>query len=325
MNLTGSRRRQTLGSPVSPSSPSQRHGVLLIDKPAGWTSHDVVARLRRLTGVRKIGHSGTLDPFATGLLIVAVGRATRLLQFGQRLDKGYLAHVVLGASTDTLDVDGTLVEACTPDRWPARADVEAALARFVGMIEQIPPKYSAIRVAGRRLYDLARAGEDVEVPKREVQIDRIDCREYAPPDIVIGVDCGSGTYIRSLARDLGDELSLPSYCHALRRTRIGRFSVERAWTMAELERIDLKAHWQSVALHPDALVEHLPAVILPEAASAAWYHGRPVDLDAPLVSPDQPVRVYDAAGEFAGIGEIDSQGSIRPRVVFIIDREVAGS
>lgn len=310
---------------MSRNSPPQRHGILLIDKPVGWTSHDVVARLRRLTGVRKIGHSGTLDPFATGLLLVAVGRATRLLQYVQGLDKSYLGYVAFGATTDTLDVDGRLVESCTPDSWPTLPDIEAVLNRFVGAIEQIPPKYSAIQVAGRRLYELARAGEDVEVPMRVVRINRISCRDYNPPNILIDVDCGTGTYIRSLARDIGEELSLLAYCHALRRTRIGHFSIKQAWTMVELEQLDLNEQWQDIALHPDALVEHLPAVILPEPASSAWYHGRPVDLDAPLASPDQPMRVYDATGEFSGIGEVDSQSRVRPRVVFIIDREVARS
>lgn len=206
-------------------------GVLLVDKPGGMTSHDVVARARRAWGTRKIGHAGTLDPMATGLLVLGVEGATRLLTFIVGLDKTYEATIRLGVSTDTDDADGEVV-ATTDASAVASASVLSSIEALTGRISQVPSTYSAIKVDGRRAYDLARAGEEVELKAREVTVSRFDViaerRSGGVVDLDVIVDCSSGTYIRSLARDLGASLGVGGHLTALRRTRIGPFGIERA-------------------------------------------------------------------------------------------------
>jgi tRNA pseudouridine55 synthase len=209
-------------------------GVLLVDKPSGMTSHDVVARARRVLGTRKIGHAGTLDPLATGLLVLGVDAATRLLTFVVGLDKTYEATIRLGVATTTDDADGDVV-ATTDASALTPADIEARIEALRGRISQVPSTYSAIKVDGRRAYDRARAGEEVHLRAREVDISRFAVlRERrgggteGTVDLDVVVDCSSGTYIRSLARDLGDALEVGGHLTALRRTRIGPFSLKDA-------------------------------------------------------------------------------------------------
>lgn len=292
------------------------HGFLLIDKPAGWTSHDVVAKLRGILRQRRVGHGGTLDPFATGLLIVGVGRATRLLQYAQRGDKRYLAHIVLGAGTTTDDVDGEVLESREFQGWPRRADVEDALARFVGTIKQRPPRYSAVRVDGERMYARSRRGETVETPLRTVTITEIELIEYRPPDLILSVTCSSGTYIRSIARDLGECLGTAAYCHGLRRLWASDLSVGDAVTVDELMRHEMREVWRSFSLHPDAVVTDLPALAFSEDQTVAWYHGRPAVLG--YLATDGEARIYGFDGRFAGIANIHA-GIARPSIVFRLD------
>ena len=303
------------------SSASSLHGFLAIDKPSGWTSHDVVGRLRRLTGVRRIGHAGTLDPFATGLLVAGVGKATRLIQYVQRASKRYDALIKLGESTDTADVEGAIVASMNPAEWPALDRVEQVLCRFVGCIEQIPPAYSAVHVDGRRAYDLARAGEDVELPARRVTIHAIDIEAYDPPWLRLTVHCGTGVYIRSLARDLGESLSTHGYCHALRRTAIGSISVGEATTLDDLTAQDVQKRWAELALPPDFAVAGWTALHLSADQTAAWYHGQSLRMGqtAGSVAAESRRRVYAADGEFAGLGNVDETGSLRPTLVYRID------
>lgn len=302
------------------SSP-MRHGFLVIDKAPGWTSHDVVARVRRLVGMKRVGHGGTLDPFATGLVIVAVGRATRLLQYVADSDKRYLAHVVLGAATDTYDVDGdvtTRSSAALPDLDA----IEATLESFVGVIDQVPPAFSAIKVDGKRLYARARAGEDVVAPTRQVRIDAIRVLSYDPPDLYLDIACGKGTYIRSIAHDLGQQLGCHAYCHGLRRISSGGFSIDEAWTLEDLANTDVRERWPDIALHPDRAVHHLCAAILDGERTASWYHGRSVELRASHpYSSDSLLRVYSADGRFVGIGRPVDDGFIRPAFVFAANGE----
>lgn len=291
------------------------NGLLVIDKPAGMTSHDVVGRVRRLVGMKRVGHGGTLDPFATGILVVAVGRATRMLQYVQDSQKGYRAHVVLGASTDTADVDGVLDETGDRDDWPSADEVATAVAAFVGDIEQVPPVYSAIKVGGRKLYELARAGEQVEVPTRTVSVHAIEILSYEPPDLVLAIQCGKGTYIRSIARDLGTALGTEAYCHGLRRTNSGGFCLADAWTLDELAERNIRDEWPSIALHPDAALSSLPVVVLGEHERTAWYHGRSVQL-ARFAGADSAIaRVYGDDGRFAGIGNWVDDEWLRPTLV----------
>lgn len=315
--------RPALVTAVAPRSDlPDIHGLIVVDKPAGWTSHDIVARVRRLVGMKRVGHGGTLDPFATGVVVVAVGRATRVLQYIQDSDKRYLAHVVLGAETDTLDVDGEVVNRYSGESLPTRQDVEAALTAFTGDIEQVPPAYSAIKVQGRRLYERARAGETVVAPTRNVRIDAIDLLDFEPPDLLLDISCGKGTYIRSIARDLGARLGCGAYCHGLRRIRNGAFSIADAWTLDELAALELRECWPEVATHPDRAVANLDAVILSGDQAEAWYHGRSVD---PVTIDARPwpalLRVYTLDGHFAGIGHHQGGGTLRPAFVFSASEE----
>jgi tRNA pseudouridine55 synthase len=211
-------------------------GLVVVDKPAGCTSHDVVARLRRIYGLRRVGHAGTLDPDATGVLLVGLGRATRLLRFLTETGKVYRGEVAFGVATDTLDAAGT-----ETDRRPmpelTADDVEAVLPRFVGTIAQIPPMVSAVKVEGRRLHERARQGEVVERAPRTVRIDRIDLEGFTSGDYPrarLLVECGPGTYIRSLAADLGEALAGCAHLAWLRRLRVGPFPVEEARTLEEI-------------------------------------------------------------------------------------------
>ncbi|HEX5730706.1 tRNA pseudouridine(55) synthase TruB [Microbacterium sp.] len=222
-------------------------GVLLVDKPGGMTSHDVVARARRALGTRKIGHAGTLDPMATGLLILGVEAATRLLTFIVGLDKTYAATIRLGATTDTDDADGT-VQTVTDAGAVTIPAVTAEIADLTGEISQVPSRVSAIKVGGRRAYDLARAGEEVELVARRVTVSRFEVIHAERPESAAGrfldldvvVDCSSGTYIRALARDLGSALGVGGHLTALRRTRIGPFGVEGASSLDELAHARLR-------------------------------------------------------------------------------------
>ena len=206
-------------------------GILLVDKPGGITSHDVVARARRALGTRKIGHAGTLDPMATGLLVLGVEGATRLLTFVVGLDKTYEATIRLGVATDTDDAEGQTLSTTDASSLDS-AEIAAGIAALTGRISQVPSTYSAIKVDGRRAYDLARAGEDVQLKAREVTVSRFDIlaerRSGGAVDLDVVVDCSSGTYIRSLARDLGTALGVGGHLTALRRTRIGPFDVADA-------------------------------------------------------------------------------------------------
>ncbi len=220
------------------AGPPPRGGLVVVDKPAGLTSHDVVARIRRLAGTRRVGHAGTLDPMATGVLLVGVGRATRLLGHLSLHDKDYLATARLGQSTDTDDAEGAVV-ATRPSSGISTDDITAAARDFVGDIEQRPPGISAIKVDGKRAYARVRAGEDVVLPSRRVHVERLEILEIRPCGEVVDVDfevrCSSGTYVRAIARDLGDKLGVGGHLTALRRTRVGGFDLSVARSLASLE------------------------------------------------------------------------------------------
>jgi len=222
------------------AEPPQRGGLVIVDKPAGLTSHDVVARVRRLAGTRRVGHAGTLDPMATGVLLVGVGRATRLLGHLALHDKDYLATMRLGVTTSTDDAQGEpLVR--IPASHLLAADVVAAMTAFTGEIEQRPPAVSAIKVAGVRAYTRARSGEDVVLAARRVTVTKFTAIDLRPDadlgvlDVDVEVSCSSGTYIRALARDVGAALGVGGHLSALRRTRVGAFDLRAARTLPELE------------------------------------------------------------------------------------------
>jgi tRNA pseudouridine55 synthase len=235
-------------------------GLLLIDKPRGITSHDVVQRVRRALQTRQVGHAGTLDPLATGLLVVCVGRATRLSEYLLGHDKRYRATIRLGTETDTYDADGR-VTATQPVKVK-RSDIDRALGRFVGAIEQVPPMHSAIKVGGEKLYDLARAGREVERPARAITIYAIEVIDFAAPDVIIDVQCSAGTYIRSLAHDLGAALGTGAHVAALRRTAAGPFGLDQAIGLAEFEAAVQSGDERSYLQPIDAALRDWPSITL---------------------------------------------------------------
>ena len=262
-------------------------GLVVVDKPAGWTSHDVVAKLRGVYGQRRIGHAGTLDPDATGVLLVGLGRATRLLRFLQEAGKAYDGVVAFGVATDTLDAAGTVLERA--EMPVTRAEVETAVARFVGDIHQVPPMVSALKVGGRRLHELAREGIEVERQPRPVRIDSIEVTDFEPgpyPTAAISVACSSGTYIRTLAADLGAALGGCAHLATLRRTRVGSFTLAEAIPLAAIE-----ADPPACVLTPSAMVRDLDPVEVDPATAAGVLHG--------AVFPPVALGVGDAAGPFA--------------------------
>lgn len=283
-----------------------RAGLLLLDKPAGWTSHDVVARVRRLAGTRRVGHAGTLDPMATGLLLLGVGRATRLLGHLSKADKEYTGTIRLGAATTTDDADGELLPPAGPvPEWTLPA-AKAAIRALTGETDQTPPAYSAISVGGRRAYARARAGEDVALAPRRVRVGEFELVGVHGDDLDVRVVCSAGTYIRSLARDLGRALGVGGHLLALRRTRIGPFGLSEARTLDQLaDRFDL------LGLN-DAVRLAFPSREVPADEVGAVLHGRP--LPAAAIEPG-PVGVFGPDGTvLALVAERD--GVARPLCVF---------
>ncbi len=290
--------------PPSPLSPSV-HGYLVIDKPAGWTSFDVVARARRLLGEKRIGHAGTLDPAATGVLPLAVGVATKTLEYLNEASKTYLADVTFGVATDSHDLEGTVTRIADASGLTA-ADVEAALVPFRGPILQIPPMHAAIKVGGRKLYELARRGEEIPREPRPLTIHRLALLAWEPPVATLLVDCSKGTYIRALARDLGTVTGAGAYLSNLVRLRNGPFHLCQAITVAELAEAALPWAWPWLAVHPDIPVQHWPALILDEAEARRWRQGSPIPATGQATGG---IRAYDAAGGWLGTGQADASGS----------------
>ncbi len=217
---------------------SAPEGFLLIDKSAGMTSHDVVDQLRKITGIRRIGHAGTLDPFATGLLVIGIGRgATKHMQKFVGLDKEYESVFVLGARSETDDIEGTIHQT-KEVKHVDRLAIQNAMKAFIGEIEQIPPTYSAIKIGGKKMYEQARKGKPLTAKPRKVRIDRFELERFVWPRVWVRITCGSGTYVRALARDVGEALGVGGYVEMLRRTRIGPFRVKEAHSISELEHKD---------------------------------------------------------------------------------------
>lgn len=284
-------------------------GVLPIDKPAGPTSHDMVARTRRALGTRRVGHTGTLDPFASGLLLLCIGRATRIAEYLSGMDKRYSAVVRLGVSTDTLDAAGT-VTAEHDTTGLTRDAVENALALQRGEILQLPPAYSAKKICGERAYALARQGRDVDLEPVPVTIHELTITRFVLPDVHLEVTCGSGTYIRAIARDLGDALGVGAHLTALRRTAVGPHSVEGAVTADEL---DMRPDRVIEAMIPtlDALGA-MPHIALSDDDVADIRHGRAIVRDTDVSG----AVALEAGGALVAIAEADA-GHIRPRKVFL--------
>jgi len=305
-------------------------GIFNIDKPSGMTSHDVVARVRRILRTyqtsnpkskiqnpkSKVGHAGTLDPMATGVLPVVVGKATRLVEYLADEDKAYRAALLLGATSDTYDREGEITP--LPDaRMPTRLEIDDALEAFRGEIEQVPPMHSAIKVEGKRLYELARQGLEVERARRRVSITRLDVEAYKPPMLHLFVECSKGTYIRSLAHDLGALLRTGAYLTALQRTRHGPFTIDGATTLEGLEAAFSENAWQESLYPPEYILREWPTHTASEAEEKELAQGRPLQLPAPATSQQQMMAIKVEDGELLAIVYWDAdRGVWQPKKVF---------
>lgn len=282
-------------------------GILLIDKPEGMTSFVAAARVRRMTGVKKTGHTGTLDPMATGVLPVLLGGATRFCELLPSHDKAYIASLKLGTVTDTLDITGEVLE--TREVNASRADFESALQSFLGTIEQVPPMYSAISQNGVRLYKLARQGIEVERESRTVNISSIslvDCDEKNG-EYTISVECSAGTYIRSLVADIGEKLGCGAVMTALRRTSANGFDIKDAVTIEQLEAAANEERLGEILLPVDRALGGYGSVTVTEAQAKRFLNGGELFLERLKIKGEGIFRVYSPKGDFLGLGETEDE------------------
>ncbi len=298
------------------------HGIVLLDKPEGLTSNQALSRIKRLFGTKKAGHTGTLDPMATGLLVVCLGHATRVCAHLLEADKAYWADVHLGVVTDTEDKEGEVLE--TREVPPlSEADVEAVLAQFLGDLQQVPPMYSALKHKGERLYDLARRGESVERPPRAVTIHSLEVTEWRltdsdRPGFAFEVTCSKGTYIRSLVRDIGETLGCGAHLCGLRRTQASPFHIDQALTLNQLESLSPEALFESL-LPIQAALPDWPRVCLDRGAAGDFFHGRAIERarcdGVETVQAGQWVCVLADGQRCIGLAEM-GESALQPRAVF---------
>ncbi len=318
-------------------------GILNINKAIGMTSHDVVAKIRKLLKQKRVGHAGTLDPAASGVLPICIGQGTRVAEYLSESGKAYQAEIVLGIVTDTYDSQGTIVRTASPtDRRddpneitessvgadlsclppiyrPDRTRIEEALQQFIGPQMQMPPRFSAIKIQGRPAYKLARAGEEIPLQPRPITISKLEILQWRPSRLTLAIECSKGTYIRSLAYDLGERLGCGAHLGALLRTRSGPFTLSESITLEELE-LAIEAGTVQEYLHPADLALHqYPALMLDDAAVERVLHGNAFKYDDPhRHTPSDLARVYDAAGRFLAIAQWDAQrGLWQPKKVLL--------
>jgi tRNA pseudouridine55 synthase len=303
-------------------------GVLIIDKPEGLTSHDVVARVRKILGTRRVGHAGTLDPFATGVLVVCVNRATRLARFLTGDDKEYVATMRLGFATDTGDLTGAPKTPVTDARHITSNKVQETFTHFLGPVKQIPPMYSAKKVGGVKLYEMARRGEEIERAPIAVEIKKLELLNAAGDEFSFRVVCSSGTYIRALAEDIGSVLGVGAHLTRLQRTRSGRCSLEEALTLEELADLAQSGRPDRVTMIPMAEAIAMPAVIVSSENRKRLSHGRSIEHQGGLAEyPGEGAESYadgalaklcDKKNQLIAIAEFDAGKTLwHPRVVLI--------
>lgn len=299
-------------------------GVLPVMKPAGWTSHDVVAKVRRLVGMKRIGHTGTLDPQVTGVLPLCLGRATRIVEYIQDLPKEYEATVVIGLATDTEDLTGQVIDRAN-SVTVTEADLRAVLPAFVGEIEQVPPMYSAVKIDGKRLYEIARSGKQVERKARTVTIFELELLgmnlQAEKPELTFRVMCSKGTYIRTLCVDLGRKLGYPAAMKRLVRTRTGHIGLADTLDLDQIAELADSGRLQERLIPSDRAIAHLPCVKLPDHLAVQASQGRFIHLSSASESlQDQDgktVRVYDTADRFIGLFQWEkTKQMLLPRKVF---------
>jgi len=286
-----------------------RDGVLNLDKPGGMTSHDVVKGVRRILGVRKAGHTGTLDPLATGVLPICIGKATRIAKYISEGDKSYRATALFGIATDTQDADGTPVAVQDASRL-TEADVLAVLSHFHGSFLQIPPMASAVRHQGRKLYELARAGMEVERQPRPVEVSQLELISFTPghhPTATLDVTCSKGTYVRTLCADIGQALGVGAHLIALRRTRVGSFRLEDSLSLASLAGRAATGDFGSSFRSMEETLVHLPRVVLDPRAARRVCHGNAAPIGAAEMAPESVLLAFDIRGQLLAIGFPEQQ------------------
>jgi len=293
--------------PTEKTSTRGLEGILVVDKPVGITSHDAVERVRRLFRIRRVGHTGTLDPFARGVLVMCIGRATRIARYFEGLDKAYRAVLKLGVSTDTGDGEGEPVEV-KPVPELSAGEIEAALNSQRGTITQRPPAYSAVRVGGERLYAKARRGEKVAPPEREVTIYTLELESFGGDELELTIECSKGTYVRSLAYDVGRALGCGAHCKSLLRTRVGDFPLEESGTLDELEMLGEKEAAGLILETDEALKRFIEHIILTSKGASLISHGNPVEDKSiyrrpKTVSPGTTYRALDETGKLIALVE----------------------
>ncbi len=282
-------------------------GIISVDKPHGMTSMDVVRGVKRASGIKRVGHGGTLDPIATGVIPICVGQATRMMEYLVDSSKEYSGVVELGVSTDTYDSEGGVTQTSDVDHLD-RGQVETALETFRGQIDQVPPMYSALKKDGKRLYELARQGIEVDRDPRTVNVYDIELVDWALPLATIRVHCGRGFYMRSLAHDLGQALSYGGHLKSLVRQRSGPFKLQDSVSLQELEESFSDGTWAAHVHSPDAVLVNLPAIIAGRQSQEMIRNGRPISVGtADLVSPENGrCRAYTADGRFIAIMRFDA-------------------
>lgn len=288
-------------------------GVLVVDKPVGMTSHEVVQVIRRGTNIRRAGHTGTLDPRASGVLVVLLGPAVRLSEYVSASDKRYQAVILLGKTTDTYDADGQVLTSNPVDNI-TEDQFEEALQQFVGEIEQVPPPYSAIKVKGRKAYEMAREGEEFDLQPRKINVYSLELLEWAPPEAVIDVYCSSGTYIRSLANDLGKTLGCGAHLVGLRRTKSGRFTLRDAVPLRKLREAFDEGSWYQYVIPAAEALSDWPSIELDETLVDAVRHGHRVPAEAGV---GKMARGISTDGELIALLEYDPvSNEWQPKKVF---------
>lgn len=276
-------------------------GIFNIHKPTGMTSHDVVAKMRRLLKQRRVGHAGTLDPAASGVLPICAGQATRVAEYLSESGKAYRATIVFGVETDTYDIEGEVTRTASVEQL-GRADIEEALKTFLGRQMQVPPRYSAIKIQGQAAYKRVRAGEELTLAARPIEITRLEIVEWRKPMLLLDVECSKGTYIRSLAYDLGRALTCGAHLGGLERTRSGPFYLEESVTLEELALAGERGELASYAQSADRALEQYPALRLSEEETARVMHGNSFVYEI-AQSERSLARIYNPAGDFIAIAE----------------------
>ncbi|MBP2642623.1 MAG: truB [Firmicutes bacterium] len=271
-------------------------GIVNVLKPPGMTSHDVVSFIRKSYGLKKVGHAGTLDPAAAGVLPVFLGVATRLIEYTQDANKAYQAEITFGYATDSGDDTGRVIQEAKDVALPSQNQLEVVLRSFTGPVTQVPPMYSAIKIGGKKLYELARQGIIIDRQPRHIMIHKMALLRFVENKALFSVECSKGTYIRTLCMDIGEQVGCPAVMSFLVRTRVGSFHLKDAKTLEEIA-----AEAQAALLPMEHAIKHLPLAVLKEDASKAFKNGRSVDFETQL--QETVYRVYDQEGRFIGIGQ----------------------